>query len=120
MIPKFALNEKILDGYAELYEWVKVEVPNNANYMVSYRKDDIRLNFWLTTATVGSYLYHPKKKHKTQLFRRSITMDEAEGIFINPRRHTGIIIDYDFCYLELSFSFCALCYFTFDHREGIS
>ena len=56
--------------------------------MASYRKGAVRLNFWLTTGTVGSYLEHPQQG-KTQLFRRDVTMEEAEDLFENPRIHTG-------------------------------
>lgn len=58
--------------------------------MASYRRGACRLNFWLTTGTVGSYLDHPRQG-KTQLFRRDIDLNyEAEAIFQNPRvPHTG-------------------------------
>ena len=52
------------------------------------RRDGIRLNFWLSTGTVGSYLDHPRQG-KTQLFRRQISMSDASEIFNNPRQHTG-------------------------------
>ena len=58
--------------------------------MYSYRKNDIRLNFWPTTGTVGSYLFHPKSRRKTQLFRREIQENYAENIFRNPRVHSGV------------------------------
>ena len=57
-------------------------------YMASYKRQALRLNFWLSTGTVGSYLEHPRQG-KTQLFRRDVTISEAEQIFENPRIHSG-------------------------------
>mmetsp|Transcript_36090 Transcript_36090/g.39886 ORF Transcript_36090/g.39886 Transcript_36090/m.39886 type:complete len:119 (+) Transcript_36090:112-468(+) len=73
--------------------WVKPEVGKKIEGlpksppMASYKKDDVRLNFWLSTGTVGSYLNHPRQG-KTQLFRRTIVMSEARKVFDNPRIHT--------------------------------
>ena len=60
------------------------------NGMLSFRQGDTgyRLNFWLTSGTVGSYLDHPKQG-KTQLFRRKVTFGGALELFQNPRKHTG-------------------------------
>ena len=84
-----SLSEFELDEFARVYGWTKLQVKTSANvHMVSYRRNDCRLNFWLTTGTCGSYLEHPTQK-KTQLFRRKVTTEEAELIFINPRVHTN-------------------------------
>ena len=82
------LNESELDYMGETRGWNKIyDVPSQPP-MASYKKDGIRLNFWLSTGTVGSYLDHPRQG-KTQLFRRQISMSEASDIFSNPRQHTG-------------------------------
>jgi len=82
------LNESELDYTGETRGWEKIEGLPAQPPMASYRKDGVRLNFWLSTGTVGSYLDHPCQG-KTQLFRRDIVMSEARDIFDNPRKHTG-------------------------------
>jgi hypothetical protein len=57
-------------------------------YLVSYAKEGIKINVYLTKMTVGTCLDHPKKG-KTQLFRKKVSLDELEMIFKNPRIHTG-------------------------------
>ena len=82
------LNESELDYMGETRGWDKIyDVPSQPP-MASYRKDGIRLNFWLSTGTVGSYLDHPRQG-KTQLFRRQLSLSDASEIFNNPRQHTG-------------------------------
>ena len=60
--------------------------------MTSYKKtdnddgSDMRLNFWLSTGTVGSNLDH-SNQGKTQLFRRQINVVETFDIFINLRQY---------------------------------
>ncbi len=92
-MPHFVLDLDELDHYSAVYSWERVDGPEPSRdngYMVSYTRNRCRLNFWLRTGSVGSYLHHPKKKQKrTQLFRRDISMAEAESIFIDPRTHTG-------------------------------
>ena len=82
------LNEASLDQMAQQYGWTKLQTETGNVPMASYRRDSSRLNFWLSTGTVGSYLDHPNQG-KTQLFRRDVTMREAEDLFSNPRQHTG-------------------------------
>ena len=63
------------------------------SHMIAFERDEdnTRLNFWLSTGTVGSYLKHPKhpKKKRTQLFRRDVDLEGALEILFNPRVHTG-------------------------------
>ena len=84
------LNESELDYMAETRGWEKVYGLPAQPAMASYRNDagDARLNFWLSTGTVGSYLNHPRQG-KTQLFRRQVGTAEAVQLFHNPRQHTG-------------------------------
>lgn len=84
----FVLNEQELDYMAETYGWEKML---GSSIMAAYRDTTrgMRLHFWLTTGTVGSYLDHPHQG-KTQLFRRSIDMARAAELFRNPRQHTGV------------------------------
>jgi len=56
--------------------------------MVSYRKEDMRVNVYISTMTVGSCLAHPRKG-KTQLFRKAVNMGLLKQIFQNPRIHTN-------------------------------
>lgn len=82
------LNESELDYMADTRGYDKIEGVPTQPPMASYRRGDVRLNFWLSTGTVGSYLDHPRQG-KTQLFRRKISMSEVSDIFNNPRQHTG-------------------------------
>lgn len=84
----YVLNQSELDYMAETRGWEILDTSRSEASMASYRKDGTRLNFWLTTGTVGSYLDHPRQG-KTQLFRRQIGMSQASEIFNNPRQHTG-------------------------------
>lgn len=57
--------------------------------MVSFRSDaGVRFNVYYTTGTVGTCLDHPVQG-KTQLFRRTVTVEELGSIFDHPRMHTG-------------------------------
>jgi len=76
--------EQELDRLASLKGWEKLSTSQPA--MASYRKDGNRLNFYLSTGTVGSCLDHPRQG-KTQLFRRKVT--DPSSLFDNPRQHTG-------------------------------
>eukprot|EP00939_MAST-03C_sp_MAST-3C-sp1_P002917 g2917.t1 len=84
------LDEGELDRTAKECGWTKVN-GDKGTFMVAYVKEDKRLNFWMSTGTVGSYLWHPKKpkKKRTQLFRREVRMGDVKGLFLNPRKHTG-------------------------------
>jgi hypothetical protein len=82
------LNESELDYMGETRGWDKMYGLPAQPPMASYKKEGVRLNFWLSTGTVGSYLEHPRRG-KTQLFRREVSMSEARDVFDNPRQHTG-------------------------------
>jgi hypothetical protein len=82
------LDEYRLDDLATTHGWNKLSTETSQAAMASYSRQDMRLNFWLSTGTVGSYLDHPHQG-KTQLFRREVDMAQAEEIFQNPRVHTG-------------------------------
>lgn len=56
--------------------------------MLSFTKNDMRMNIYTTKMTVGTCLNHPKKG-KTQLFRKHVTPDELKKLFKNPRHHTN-------------------------------
>jgi len=63
---------------------------NITSHVISFRcdSDGTRINVYYTTGTVGTCLNHPKKG-KTQLFRRDVSMEQLEQLFIDPRAHTG-------------------------------
>ena len=89
-IPSLNLfDETILDNKAKSSGYAKLSTDSSKAPMASYKKGSTRLNFWLTTGTVGSYLTHPSKG-KTQLFRRSMSREDALKVFDDPREHTGI------------------------------
>lgn len=56
--------------------------------MLSFFKDDMRINVYYTTMTVSSALKHPKHG-KCQMYRRNVTRTELERLFKNPRVHLG-------------------------------
>lgn len=85
----YILNQSELDCMAETHGWEILDASSSETPMASYLNDGTRLNFWLTTGTVGSYLDHPRQG-KTQLFRRQISMSQASDLFQNPRQHTGV------------------------------
>ena len=57
--------------------------------MISFKKNDIRINVYYTKMTVGTCMKHPKYPHPTQLFRKNVTQGELEAILQNPRVHTN-------------------------------
>ena len=74
-----------LDQMASVKGWDKIQCAQPA--MASYGKDGVRLNFYLSTGTVGSCLDHPTQG-KTQLFQRAVT--DPSALFDNPRLHTDM------------------------------
>jgi len=63
---------------------------NPPAFMVSYiNMYGNVLQFWMSTGTVNSELFHPRFGRVRQLFRRAMTMEEVPYIFRNPRLHTG-------------------------------
>ena len=86
------LNESELDYSAQTRGWNKIYGLPASPPMASYRREGVRLNFWLTTGMVGSYLEHPCQGNgqgNAQLFQRDVTMEEANDVFSSPRNHTG-------------------------------
>ena len=84
----FVLNESCLDELAGRYGYTKINVAPTGAQLASYRRGVCRLNFWLTTGNVGSYLDHPTRG-KTLLVRRDINLGEAESVFQNPMHQIG-------------------------------
>ena len=56
--------------------------------MISFFKDESRINIYITKMTVATCINHPKKG-KTQLFRRNVSLQELKKIFKRPRIHTN-------------------------------
>lgn len=72
---------------AESHGWIFICYQDNIG-MISFRKDDMRINIYLTKMTVATCLNHPSKG-KTQLYRRNVwRKEELNKIFKNPRVHT--------------------------------
>eukprot|EP00531_Pseudo-nitzschia_arenysensis_P016563 CAMPEP_0116139522 /NCGR_PEP_ID=MMETSP0329-20121206/13358_1 /TAXON_ID=697910 /ORGANISM="Pseudo-nitzschia arenysensis, Strain B593" /LENGTH=167 /DNA_ID=CAMNT_0003634573 /DNA_START=27 /DNA_END=530 /DNA_ORIENTATION=- len=82
------LDESSLDDLAERHGYTKIKISLATAPLASYRRGVCRLNFWLTTGNVGSYLDHPTKG-KHLLVRRDINLSEAESVFQNPMHHIG-------------------------------
>jgi hypothetical protein len=61
---------------------------NETSRGISFSKDNVRINVYYTTGTVGTCVNHPVRG-KTQLFRRNLSPPELKQLFQNPRQHTG-------------------------------
>ena len=83
----YKMKKEKVDQLAIKYEYAIIDFQENIG-LASYSKDGVRINVYLTTLTIGTCLIHPNKK-ATQLFRRNVDMKTLEGIFENPRIHTG-------------------------------
>jgi len=69
------------------YGWRVIDWQGNLG-MLSMWRDEVRLNIYTSTMTVGTCLNHPKKG-KTQLFRKNVTQAELTAIYKKPRVHTN-------------------------------
>lgn len=68
--------------------WKEIDLQQNIS-MISFSKDDKRINVYYSKMTVATALLHPVKG-KTQLYRRNVwDIKKLENIFMNPRVHTG-------------------------------
>lgn len=85
------VDKKDIEDIAKEFDYKFIDYQENIG-MISYGKKTkrngfVRINIYLTRATVGTCLNHPKKG-KTQLFRRHCFLDDIKEIFKNPRMHT--------------------------------
>lgn len=91
--PKITLPQNLsqyvhdMAGLGQKYGWRVIDWQGNIG-MLSLWRDEVRLNIYVSTMTVGTCLNHPKKG-KTQLFRKNVTPDELEKILKKPRVHTS-------------------------------
>lgn len=76
--------EKIREIAAE-GEWPEIDHQENI-CMLSFKKNETRVNVYYSTMTVATALKHPKKG-KTQLYRRNVNGAELRKILDNPRVH---------------------------------
>ena len=67
-------------GFEEIYL-------NDSSRVVSFARDETRVNVYYTTGTVGTCVHHPRQG-KTQLFRRNVDLQLLVAIMTNPRVHT--------------------------------
>jgi len=56
-------------------------------FLLSFKKEDMRVNIYYSKMTVGTCLNHPTSG-RTQLFRKKVSLKQLERIFKNPRVHT--------------------------------
>lgn len=69
--------------------WTEVYL-NKKSRLVSFVRDDDRINVCYTTGTVGTVLSHPEHG-RTQLFRTKVDMNMLSQLFGNPRMHTQCV-----------------------------
>jgi hypothetical protein len=74
-----------LEDLAKANDWQYLTFQEDIG-MLSFVKDDMRINIYTTKMTVATCLNHPKQG-KTQMFRKNVTPQEMEKIFKNPRHH---------------------------------
>jgi len=78
---------KNIKALALQYGWREVDHQNTI-FLVSFKKEDVRLNIYYSKMTVATVLTHPVKG-RTQLFRKNVDKKLLIEIFKNPRIHTG-------------------------------
>lgn len=71
---------------AEAFKWREVKSTNPV--LLSFKRDDARIDVYFTTGTVVTSLKHPVRG-RTQLVRRDIEMTLLVKLFDRPRTHTG-------------------------------
>lgn len=84
---KYIYSLSDVESLAKNCGWLKIDYQENIG-MVSFKKDKIRVDVYLSTMTVATAMKHPKKG-KTQLFRRDVSLEQLDDIFKNPRTHTN-------------------------------
>jgi len=81
-----------VESSADKFGWKCISYQKNIG-MISFQKVvdnfNCRINVYLTTMTVTTYIKHPKKG-KGQLFRKNVSTGLLWRIFMNPRVHTKI------------------------------
>jgi hypothetical protein len=83
----YRINKETVQQLADSYNYQLIDFQKSIG-MVSYYRDGVRINIYLTKGTVSTSMNHPTKG-KTQLFRKNITQQQLARIFKNPRLHTG-------------------------------
>lgn len=87
-----AFNPNLVTDEGNDYGWYEHDYQWSQGQLVILRKNDangdqMQLNIWCTTGTIGSYLNHPRRG-KTQLFRRAVhNVRDLRAILDNPRVH---------------------------------
>jgi len=74
-------------GIAKSQGWGMYKFDPNSRQII-FRKDEMQINVFYTTMTVGTSLRHPKRG-KTQIWRKRVNFDLLQKLFINPRHHTN-------------------------------
>jgi hypothetical protein len=67
--------------------WIEINFQKKNN-IISFKKNDIRMNIYLLNSIVSTSMNHPKHG-KTQLFRYKCSLLDVNKIMKNPRIHTG-------------------------------
>ncbi len=78
---------EIIDITALKFGWTMFDFQKNI-FLARYKKDDMKINVYLSTMSVTTYIDHPKRG-KGQLYRKRCTIKELDLIFKNPRVHTS-------------------------------
>jgi len=79
-------------GIAEKHDWNEMIEQDNIGMISFFKKIqgfECRINVYLTTMSVTTYIKHPKKG-RGQLYRKAVDPKQLNKIFKNPRQHTGI------------------------------
>merc|ERR1719410_676398 len=76
------IDKNRVDNVADKNGWSAVSSKNSK--MISYTKNNDRINVYHTTGTVTTSIDHPTKG-KTQLHRRKVSNNQLNEIFNNPQ-----------------------------------
>ena len=84
----FTSRSALIEEMAFHYGWKMIDRQENIG-MISFERDNVRINIYVTKMTVATCLPHPTKG-ATQLFRKNVSGETLQKIFINPRVHTDL------------------------------
>lgn len=86
-ITRLKENKKAIRSIAAKHNWQETDEINDG-VMMTFVRDDKKIEVWPSRMTVATMLKHPKQG-KTKLYRRNVwELKVLEAIFKNPRVHT--------------------------------
>lgn len=87
LIEKQVLSVSDIRILAVRNHWIELNFQQKNN-LISFKKNDVRMNVHLSTSIVSTSMNHPKHG-KTQLFRYKCNLLDIRKLMRNPRMHTN-------------------------------